>query len=199
MVRGGEAAIVSSGFTGAGVSGWSPGPGTARHHMLRVMTMSEMKVLFCCMGNICRSPMAEGMFRRLVEDAGLADRVEIDSAGTHADFPDAPPDPRAQRAMAELGIDIGGLRARAVRRADFERFDLVLVMDGQNFDMLRFICPKQHAHKIVRLLDYAPGLGARSLPDPFRSDESAFIRVREMLEASTSGLLASIRETLAKR
>ncbi len=158
--------------------------------------MNDIRVLFCCMGNICRSPMAEGLFRRRVEDAGFGDRILIDSAGTHANFPDSPPDPRAQRAMAELGIDIGELRARAITQGDFERFDLILVMDGQNFDMLRFTCPKQHVHKIARLLDYAPGLKARSLPDPFHSDEKAFLRVREMLVAATAGLLESVRETL---
>lgn len=155
-----------------------------------------MKLLFCCMGNICRSPMAEGLFRHLAEDAGFGDAVFVDSAGTHANFPDAPPDPRAQKAMAELGIDISGQRARAVRRADFERFDLVLAMDGHNFDTLRYICPKQHVHKIVRMLDYAPRLGTRSLPDPFHADDEAFIEVREMLEAAAAGLLEALRPNL---
>jgi protein-tyrosine phosphatase len=158
--------------------------------------MREMKVLFCCMGNICRSPMAEGMFRRKVEEAGLGQRVLIDSAGTHADFPNSPPDPRAQKVMAELGIDISGLRARAVKREDLERFDLVLAMDGQNLDMLRFICPKNHAHKLARLLDYAPKLKIKSVPDPFHADEAAFIRVRETLDIATKGLLASVFESL---
>jgi protein-tyrosine phosphatase len=158
--------------------------------------MNEIKVLFCCMGNICRSPMAEGMFRQLVEEAGLSGSVLIDSAGTHAAFPDSPPDPRAQRAMAELGIDIGGQRARAVSRSDFEEFDLIVAMDGQNLDTLRFVCPKHQAHKLVRMLDYAPALKARSLPDPFHADESAFIRVRGMIEAAATGLLESVREAL---
>lgn len=157
--------------------------------------MYEMKVLFCCMGNICRSPMAEGMFRHKVEKAGLGQKVLVDSAGTHADFPNSPPDPRAQKAMAELGIDISGQRARPVKRDDFERFDLILVMDGQNLDMLRFICPKHHAHKLARLLDYAPKLKARSVPDPFHAGEAAFIRVRETLDIATEALLASVSET----
>lgn len=161
--------------------------------------MSEIKILFCCMGNICRSPMAEGIFRRQVQQAGLADLILIDSAGTHADFPNSPPDPRAQRAMAELGIDIGMLRARRIARADFERFDLILAMDGQNFDTLRFIGPKQRLHKLGYLLDYAPRLKTKSVPDPFHADETAFKQVRTMLEEAGKGLLASLITSLQQQ
>jgi protein-tyrosine phosphatase len=161
--------------------------------------MSEIKVLFCCMGNICRSPMAEGIFRRLVDEAGLGDLVLIDSVGTHADFPDAPPDPRAQQALAERGIDIGGLRARRIARSDFERFDLILVMDGQNFDTLRFICPKHQVHKIGRLLDYAPKLKMRDVPDPFHANDLAFGQVLEMVETAAKGLLEHVRESLRRK
>jgi protein-tyrosine phosphatase len=143
--------------------------------------------------------MAEGIFRRLVDEAGLGDRVLIDSAGTHADFPGAPPDSRAQQALAERGIDISGLRARRIARPDFERFDLILVMDGQNFDTLRFICPKPQVHKIGYLLDYAPKLKTRNVPDPFRRDDSAFGQVLEMVEAATKGLLEHVRESLRRK
>jgi protein-tyrosine phosphatase len=166
---------------------------------LKVLVMSEFKVLFCCMGNICRSPMAEGLFRKLVAEAGIGDRVVIDSAGTHADFPDAPPDPRAQKLMAERGIDISGLRARRIARADFERFDLIVVMDGQNMDTLRFVCPRTQSHKISRLLDFAPQSKIRDVPDPFRGDESRFQRVLELVEAAGQGLLAHVRQVLAAR
>lgn len=158
--------------------------------------MTEIKVLFCCMGNICRSPMAEGVLRRLVDEAGIGHRVVIDSAGTHADFPNSPPDPRAQRIMAERGMDISGLRARRVSRADFERFDLILAMDGQNYDSLRFICPRSQTHKISLLLDFAPKLKARDVPDPFNSDESKFERVLELVEAASLGVLEQLRKAL---
>jgi protein-tyrosine phosphatase len=158
--------------------------------------MSEIKVLFCCMGNICRSPMAEGVFRRLVDEAGIGDRILIDSAGTHADFPNSPPDPRAQKLLAERGIDISGLRARRITRADFERFDLILVMDGQNYDMLRFVCPRSQSHKISRLLEFAPETKIRDVPDPFHGDESKFELVLELVEAASRGVLDHVRQSL---
>lgn len=161
--------------------------------------MSEIKVLLCCMGNICRSPMAEGVLRKLVEDAGLGDRVLIDSAGTHANFPDAPPDRRAQRVMAARGIDISGLRARRVTRSDFERFDFILAMDGQNHDMLSFVCPKSQRHKLGRLLDYAPRSKVRDVPDPYNSDESEFERVLELVEMASNGVLEHLTSALAPR
>ncbi|CAL1238881.1 low molecular weight protein-tyrosine-phosphatase [Candidatus Methylocalor cossyra] len=158
--------------------------------------MAEIKVLFCCMGNVCRSPMAEGFFRRLVDEAGLGERIVIDSAGTHTDLLDSPPDPRAQQIMAERGIDISGLRARPIKRADFERFDLILAMDGQNFDMLRFTCPKPYAYKIGQLLDYAPAFKVKDIPDPLHGDEETFVRVADMVEAAAAGLLERLRERL---
>ncbi len=158
--------------------------------------MSEVKVLFCCMGNICRSPMAEGVFRTLVEQAGFGNRILVDSAGTHADFPNSSPDPRALRAMAERGIDISGCRARRIVHSDFERFDLILAMDWRNHDALRFMCPKPHAHKLGRLLDYAPQVKARDVLDPFHGDESAFEHVLEIVEIAAKGLLDHLRESM---
>lgn len=154
--------------------------------------MSEYSILFCCMGNICRSPMAAGLFKQIAEKAGVANRIIVDSAGTHADFPDSPADPRARRALAERGIDISGHRARRVTRADFERFDLILVMDGRNYDTLQFVCPKKHTGKIGLLLDYAPKGRGRDVPDPFNADESAFGRVVELLEPAVKGLLEQV-------
>jgi protein-tyrosine phosphatase len=159
--------------------------------------MREMKVLFCCMANICRSPMAEGVFRRMVEDAGLADRVLIDSAGTHAEVVDSPPDARAQKVMAERGIDISGLRSRRITRTDFEQFDHILVMDNQNLDSLRFVCPRTQSRKLKLLLDFAPEMKIQDIPDPFRGDESRFERVLELVEAAGRGLLKHVRRSLS--
>jgi protein-tyrosine phosphatase len=156
--------------------------------------MKKINILFCCMGNICRSPMAEGLFRKLVEEAGYADRVFVDSAGTHADFPDSPPDPRAQKLMAERGIDIGAQRARRVMRADFERFDLILAMDTRNLDALRFVCPRSQAHKVGLLLDYAPRLRKKEVPDPYHADESVFKSALEQIEVAAEGLLGHLRD-----
>src|SRR6185436_7897223 len=95
-----------------------------------------VKVLFVCMGNICRSPTAEGVFRKLVREQGLEDVIEIDSAGTHDYHIGAPPDPRAQQAAARRGIDLSSLRGRKAAREDFSRFDYILVMDRENYDNL---------------------------------------------------------------
>lgn len=158
--------------------------------------MVQIKVLFCCMGNICRSPMAEGVFRDLVEKAGLSEVIVADSAGTHADFKDAPPDARAQQLLLERGIDISGQRARRVRRADFEEFDLILVMDGQNLDTLRFVCPRSQHQKLARLLDFAPDLKERSVPDPYRKEEAAFRHALELIEKGAIGVLEHLRNQL---
>jgi len=108
-----------------------------------------------CMGNICRSPMAEGIFRRAVADAGLDRHVEIDSAGTHAYHVGSAPDARAQEAIRRRGVDISGLRARQVADTDFERFDYILVMDGENYERLAARAPAKHRDKIRRLLSFS--------------------------------------------
>lgn len=156
--------------------------------------MSEFSILFCCMGNICRSPMAAGLFRQLADEARILGRVFVDSAGTHADFPNAPADPRAQRALAARGIDISGHRARRITHNDFERFDRILVMDRQNYDALQFMCPKQHIRKIGRLLDYGPARRSKEVPDPYHADELAFADLIHILEPAVKGLLEHLRE-----
>ena len=157
-----------------------------------------IRILFVCMGNICRSPMAEGVFQKLLEQRGLADRVLIDSAGTHAYHVGKSPDPRAVRAAGERGIDLGKLRARQVERGDFEAFDLVLVMDEHNYDTLVFTCASQHRHKLDYLLDYAPHLGTRNLPDPYYGGEIGFERVLDMIEDACEGLLGHLQDQMLR-
>ena len=140
--------------------------------------------------------MAEGVFTDLVAKAGLAEVIQADSAGTHADFGDVPPDPVAQRLLLERGIDISGQRARRIRRSDFDNFDLVLVMDGQNLDVLRFVCPKNQSHKLARLLDFVPGLKTCNVPDPFRKEEAAFRHALELIEQGANGVLEHLRNHL---
>lgn len=158
--------------------------------------MNKVNVLFCCMANICRSPMAEGALRELVKNAGYTDKIFIDSAGTHAHYLGRPPDPRAQRAMLERRIDISGLRSRRILLADFQRFHHILVMDAENYDALRFICPRAHIHKIRYLLDFAPQFKARDVPDPYHGEEIVFYRVREMIERAAEGVFAYLHESL---
>jgi len=161
--------------------------------------MSKINVLFCCMANICRSPMAEGALRETVRKAGYTDEIFIDSAGTHTHYLGRPPDPRAQRAMLELGIDISGLRSRRILLADFQRFDHIFVMDAENYDALRFICPRGHIHKIQYLLDFAPQFRTRHVPDPYHGDEILFRQVRGMIEQAAEGVFAYLQECLSNK
>lgn len=153
-----------------------------------------IKVLFVCLGNICRSPTAEGVFRRLVAQHGLQGEIEIDSAGTHAYHIGKPPDSRAQQAARRRGIDISGLRGRRATVEDILRFDYVLAMDRENLENLLDICPSGQEHKIQLFLEYAPQRAEREVPDPYFGGDSGFDRVLDMIEEASRGLLAQIRE-----
>ena len=117
---------------------------------------AEYSVLFVCMGNICRSPTAEGVLRHLVHEAGLQHAVRIDSAGTLDYHAGSPPDPRSQRHAGNRGYDLAALRARQVEAGDFERFDLILAMDWQNLHELKELCPAAYQYKLRRLMEFAP-------------------------------------------
>ena len=129
------------------------------------------------MGNICRSPTAEGVFRKLLAERAPELDVDIDSAGTHGFHDGAPPDPRACRAAERRGIDLKPLRARRVTERDFEEFELVLAMDEQNREFLLELCPVEHRHRIRLLLDFAPHLDWREVPDPYYGGSTGFERV----------------------
>ena len=152
-----------------------------------------IKVLFVCMGNICRSPTAEGVVRVMVERAGLSDRVELDSAGTHGWHVGAPPDPRAQKAAARRGYDLSGLRARRVEAADYARFDHVLAMDRDNLALLLDACPEEHRRKLGLFLDYAENFDEEEVPDPYYGGVDGFERVLDMVEDAARGLIAAVR------
>ena len=151
-------------------------------------------VLFVCMGNICRSPTGEGVFRALVERADLGHRITVDSAGTHAYHVGEPPDPRAQAAARARGIDLSGQRARRATAADFRRFDYVLAMDEDNRRLLSRLCPTGEEHRLGLLMDFASDAGAGDVPDPYYGGEHGFERVLDMIEAASQGLLAHIRQ-----
>ncbi|HTH17628.1 MAG TPA: low molecular weight protein-tyrosine-phosphatase [Magnetospirillum sp.] len=158
-----------------------------------------IKVLFVCTGNICRSPTAEGVFRALVEGEGLADRIVADSAGTHGYHVGEPPDGRSTAAAAKRGIELCSLRARKVRPADFDEFDLVLAMDRGHYDILRRLCPPGRADRVRLFLDFAPELGIKDVPDPYYGAGDGFERVLDMVEAGSRGLLDHIRADLMSR
>jgi protein-tyrosine phosphatase len=153
-----------------------------------------VKVLFVCLGNICRSPTAEGVFRHFVVRAGLDAHIEIDSAGTHAYHVGAPPDARARQAAQQRGIDLSGLRGRKATRADIERFDYVLAMDEENYQNLMAICPPGLEEKVRLFLEFAPHRPERDVPDPYYGGETGFERVLDMIEEASQGLLAHLRQ-----
>ena len=148
--------------------------------------MSKIRVLFCCMGNICRSPMAHGYFEHLVREAGLGERIEVDSAGTHAYHIGEPPDPRAQQTAQRRGVDLSTQRARKALREDFTEFDYVLAMDRDNYTILADLCPTGEEHRLH--------LFEREVPDPYYGGAAGFERVFDMVEAAAQGLLEDIRQ-----
>ena len=145
------------------------------------------------MGNICRSPTAEGVFAKQVREAGLEHLIEIDSAGTHAYHVGEPPDPRAQKTAAKRGIDLSSLRARRAVAEDFEVFDYVLAMDRDNQQGLQAICPPGAEHKLQLFLSYAPNIEHDEVPDPYYGGPLGFERVLDMIEAAAEGLLQEIQ------
>ncbi len=155
-----------------------------------------VRVLFICLGNICRSPTAEGAFRKLVQEQGLAKHVEIDSAGTHAYHVGAPPDARAQQAARQRGIDLSGLRGRQATARDIEQFDYVLAMDRENHENLLDICPEGLENKIRLFMEFAPARSEQEVPDPYFGGPAGFDRVLDMIEDAAAGLLEDIRKRL---
>jgi protein-tyrosine phosphatase len=158
------------------------------------MVKNKTGVLFVCMGNICRSPTAEGVFRTLAERAGWARRLRIDSAGTHDFHVGEAPDPRAIASAERRGYDIRKLRARQVAPRDFTRFDWILAMDQTNLRRLKELQPNDFDGQIGLLLDVAPKLGMRDVPDPYYGGPDAFERMLDLVEPATEALLARVIE-----
>jgi len=154
-------------------------------------------VLMVCMGNICRSPTAEGVFRHLVRQAQLDELVHIDSAGTLDYHAGSPPDERSRRHARKRGYDLSALRARQVHRGDFEEFDLILAMDWQNLEELRLQCPVQHQHKLRRLMEFAPAGWGEVVADPYYGGQDDFEAVLDHVEQACRGLLDHVRAALA--
>lgn len=150
----------------------------------------KTKVLFVCMGNICRSPTAEGAFRQLVQESACSELFEIDSAGTHTYHIGNPPDRRSQLAAKFQGVDLSSQRARQVHKSDFYHYDRILAMDLDNYQILKSICPDESQSEIGLLLDYLPGQNIRSVPDPYF--EGRFDEVFEMIHQACDFLLQDL-------
>jgi len=153
-----------------------------------------VKVLFICMGNICRSPTAEGVFRFVVKEAGLADKIEIDSVGTGSWHVGDPPDRRSQEAAARRGIDISHQRSRQISSDDILEFDYLVAMDRSNIDNLEHLVPADMTQKLSRFLEFAPKLNHSDVPDPYYGGVSGFDVVLDLIEEASKGLLAHIRK-----
>jgi protein-tyrosine phosphatase len=158
-----------------------------------------LKILMVCMGNICRSPLAEGVLRHRLSGLELPVPVVVDSAGTHGYHTGAPPDRRAQEAALRRGIDISGLRARLVQAEDFLAFDLILAMDQDNLAHLLERAPDEHRHKVSLYLEYTGTAPGQGVPDPYYGGMTGFERVLDLVEEATSGLLLRLEALAAER
>ncbi|MBK8103897.1 MAG: low molecular weight phosphotyrosine protein phosphatase [Cellvibrionales bacterium] len=155
----------------------------------------KTKVLFVCLGNICRSPTAHGVFEKRVQDAGLAERIIVDSAATAAFHVGNPPDPRTVRAAAARGYDLTPQRSRQVTKADFHQFDFILPMDRINLSNLRAIQPKDFAGHLALFMDYSKQRQYTQVPDPYNDGAESFELVLDLVEDAAEGLLRNIVST----
>lgn len=152
----------------------------------------KVSVLFVCMGNICRSPTAEGVFRHVLTEAGLADKVRVDSAGTHAYHVGEPPDRRSQAAAERRGISLQDIRARRVSEADFAEFDYVIAMDQLNLHTLADLADEMYKDRLSLFLEYGRG-DEREVPDPYYGGAAGFERVLDLIEDASRGLVEALR------
>lgn len=153
---------------------------------------SPVSVLFVCLGNICRSPTAHGVFLARLEQYDLTAFIEVDSAGTAAWHIGSAPDPRASAEAAGAGYDLSDLRARQVHESDFARFDYILAMDNENLEALNALCPPDYAGHLGLLLEFAPHQRLAEVPDPYYQGDEGFTEVLALIESASDGLLQQI-------
>ena len=154
--------------------------------------MKQIKVLFVCMGNICRSPTAEGVFVHLLKQKNTLDQFQVDSAGTHAYHVGEQPDSRAQQTARQRGIDLSFIRARKFSNSDFEEFDYILAMDSDNLQILQRACPAEYQHKVQLFLDYAPERNERDVPDPYYGGPQGFEHVFDLVTDASEGFYQKV-------
>lgn len=157
--------------------------------------MEPLAILFVCMGNICRSPTAHGVFEQHVREAGLSNRIRVQSAGTVRHHVGDAPDPRTQRHARGRGYDLSTLRAQLLTTELLAEADYVLAMDAGNLAAIESVCPPEHRAKVRLFLDFAPQLDTDEVPDPYYGGPAGFERVLDLVEAGSQGLLAHLRAT----
>ncbi len=155
--------------------------------------MKIYSVLFVCMGNICRSPTAHGVFRHKVKAQGWEHQVQVDSAGTHNYHPGSPPDQRSQKHAAQRGYDLSDLRARQIQDSDFERYDLILAMDWDNLALVQAECPDEHQGKVRLLTEFCQTQSSQVVPDPYYGGTSGFEEVLNLVEDACEGLIRHVK------
>ncbi|MBD3669497.1 MAG: low molecular weight phosphotyrosine protein phosphatase [Gammaproteobacteria bacterium] len=154
----------------------------------------QVKVLFVCMGNICRSPTAHGVFEKLLSEHGIDHQVSVDSAGTHAYHVGEPPDRRSQQEARQRGYDLSHLRARKVTPGDFDEYDYVLAMDDDNYRNLAALCPSHAREKLQMFLDYGHNFAETEVPDPYYGGAQGFMHVLDLVEDAANGLIRDIQQ-----
>lgn len=157
-----------------------------------------INILFICMGNICRSPSAEGFFARALQYSDYKDRVSIDSAGTHSYHIGQAPDPRAVDIASNFGVDISKLRARKVRKSDFDDYDLMIAMDSGNLANLKAIRPSGSTARLKMMMKFHPDGHPEDVPDPYYGGIDGFTYMCELLDSATAGLLKDVEERLGR-
>ena len=161
--------------------------------------MKPYSILFVCMGNICRSPTAHGVFQHKVNAAGMGHQVQVASAGTHNFHTGSPPDRRSQEHARRRGYDLSGLRARQITGDDFDRHDLILVMDWDNLALVEDLCPSQHLPKVRRLTEFCLTIDTPVVPDPYYGGEQGFDHVLDVVEDACEVLLRHVRRVGSNR
>lgn len=159
--------------------------------------IKKVSVIFVCLGNICRSPTAEGVFRHLVRQEELDDWISTESAGTHAYHIGEQPDRRAQQTALSRGIDLSDLRGRKATKNDFTEFDYVLAMDDDNYQILESICPAGLEDKLSLFLDFSDEYSETQVPDPYYGGDQGFEHVFDLVESASRGLLEDIKKRFA--
>ena len=154
--------------------------------------LKKVSVVFVCMGNICRSPTAEGVFRHVVNERNLQDVIKIDSAGTHAYHIGESPDSRSQSRAKSRGVDLSAQRARKVEANDFERFDYVIAMDRSNYENLKVLASQDQLERLHLFMDFTVAWDNAEVPDPYYGGGDGFTNVFDMVQSASEGLLDTI-------